>query len=77
MKNYIKTILNAIKLMVARSVADWDQTDPKQLNYIKNKPKEATDEDAIALLTEAGVIDPVVDENNATYVDENGNIYSL
>lgn len=54
--------------------ADWKQTDETAPDYIKNKP---TEEDALALAMELGLIDPVTAEDGSIYTDENGLIYTL
>lgn len=56
------------------SVADWSQDDENALNYIKNKP---TEDDALELVIEMGLVDPISDENNVIYTDENNLIYTL
>lgn len=54
--------------------SDWDETDETNLAFIKNKPDE---NDAIELVAEFGLIDPVADENGAIYTDKNGEILTL
>lgn len=55
-------------------LSDWSQTDETAPDYIKNKPDK---DDALELLVETGLIEPIVDENGAIYTDENGNIYNI
>ena len=43
-------------------------------NNIEDKP---TADDALALLAEVGMIDPVVDSNGSIYIEENNVIYTL
>lgn len=57
--------------------ADWNETDEGSAAYIQNKPVAETDDDAMDLLMEIGVIDPVTDEENNILTDENGNILSV
>ena len=57
--------------------ADWDQTDELAPDYIKNKPIEETEDDAIDMLVEMGLIDPVMDEENNILTDEDGNIFTI
>lgn len=54
--------------------SDFEETDSTSLAYIKNKPDENT---AMELAAEAGLIDPVTDENGIIYTDKNGEILSL
>jgi hypothetical protein len=57
--------------------ADWTQTDETAVDYIKNKPTIATDEDAMDLVTELGYVTPVASSDGSIYIKENGVIYSL
>lgn len=59
---------------VASIQSDWNQNDETQLDYIKNKPNE---DDALILIAEMGLIDPISDEDGAIYTDENNLIYTL
>ena len=56
------------------SVADWSQDDENASNYIKNKP---TEDDALELVIEMGLVDPISDENNVIFTNENNLIYTL
>ena len=56
------------------SQADFAVTDESNPSFIKNKP---TEEDAMELLAEMDVIQPMADENGALYVDENNTIYVI
>lgn len=56
------------------SVADWSQDDENASNYIKNKP---TEDDAFELVIEMGLVDPISDENNVIFTNENNLIYTL
>lgn len=64
--DFTKTIINGIKFWTKQLVQ----------NEI-SKIDAFGDADPLASLLEADLIDPAVDENNAIYTDENGNIYSL
>ena len=57
--------------------SDWNETDETSMAYIQNKPVEETEEDAMELLTEMGVIDPVTDEEGNVLTDENGSILTI
>lgn len=54
--------------------ADWDQNDESAADYIKNKPIEETEDDAMEMLADMGIVDPVTDEEGNVLTDENGNI---
>lgn len=56
------------------SVADWSQDDENASNYIKNKP---TEDDALELVIEMGLVDPISDENNVIFTNKNNLIYTL
>ena len=56
------------------SVSDFSETDESSPAFIKNKP---TEEDAMELLAEMDIIQPMADENGALYVDENNTIYVI
>ena len=57
---------------VATNKADKDHT--HSFNDLTDKP---TADDALALLAEIGMIDPVVDSNGAVYVEDDNVIYTL
>lgn len=52
---------------------DWNQTDETALDFIKNKPVEETEDNAMEMLFDMGIIVPAVDDG-AILTDENGNI---
>ena len=56
---------------------DWSQADEAASDFIKNKPVEMTEDDALELLAELSVVEPVTNENGAIYTNENGAIYVL
>lgn len=46
--------------------------------YVDSKLSEAEDEnDALEMLTEMGILDPVQDEENNILTDEDGNIFTI
>jgi hypothetical protein len=49
--------------------ADWEQTDEAQLDYIKNKPSIATDDEVMELLFSRSIVTPVSDSTGYTYLD--------
>lgn len=54
--------------------ADWNESDPTSLSYIKNKPDE---NDALIIAVETGLVSPAAAEDGSIYTDENGVLYSL
>ena len=56
------------------SKSDWDQTDSTKPDYIKNKPDE---DDALELVMEMNLIEPVIAEDGSVYTDENGAMYTI
>lgn len=60
-----------------KSIADWNETDETSLAFIKNKPTEETEDDALEMLTEMGILDPIQDEENNILTDEDGNIFTI
>ncbi len=74
----LKTVVNyLIALMDGKftaSVADFNETDPSSLSYIKNKP---TSDDALALAIEMELVSPVVSEAGTLFTDENGKLYLI
>ena len=66
------------KLQILGSIgalqSDWNQTDEKSHDFIKNKPDEI---DALEIVAEMGLVDPVSAEDGSIYTDENGVLYTL
>ena len=57
--------------------SDWDETDETSPAFIKNKPIEETEDDAMEMLVEMGILDPIQDEENNILTDEDGNIFTI
>lgn len=57
--------------------SDWLQEDTTAADYIKNKPKEITDEEMISMLTEVGAIIPIISNANAFYTNSQNQIFVL
>lgn len=57
--------------------SDWAQTDETQLDFIKNKPYEETEDDALELLAEMGVLEATTNEEGFVLTDENNNILTI
>lgn len=54
--------------------SDWNQIDDTKLDFIKNKPKIATDDDILGLLTELGEITPAINSEGSIYTDNQNRI---
>ena len=59
------------------SQPDWGQTDEAAADYIKNKPLIATNDDAMDLLAEIGIITPITNSNGEILTSSSNEIYSL
>lgn len=57
--------------------SDWTQTDETALDFIKNKPDIATDEDVMGMLSELGMVNPVTTSDGSILTSPTGEIYSL
>lgn len=57
--------------------ADWSQNDEAAADYIKNKPLIATNDDAMDLLAEIGIITPITNSNGEILTSSSNEIYSL
>ena len=68
---------NIIFNITARMQSDWNQDNETAPDYIKNKPVVETEDDAMKMLIDMRVIDPVTDEKNNIFTDENGNILTV
>ena len=54
--------------------SDWNQTDETALDFIKNKPNIATDDEIIEMLTQEDMFPVVTDADGSILSDENDNI---
>lgn len=57
--------------------SDWNQADVNQLDYIKNKPQELSDEELLMWLNDAEVVSPVASTSGEIYTTNNNEIYVL
>ena len=57
--------------------SDWNQNDETKADYIKNKPLIATNDDAMDLLAEIGIITPITNSNGEILTSSSNEIYSL
>ena len=65
-----------IDTAIQKSVADWSQTDTTAVDYIKNKPDIATDEEIVELLMQVDMLPAITDSDGSVLSDEDGNILS-
>ena len=56
---------------------DWNQNDATQPDYIKNRPLIATDDDALDLLVDIGVITPITNLSGEILISSSDEIYYL
>ena len=68
------SVSDQINEALLNSQADWSQTDNTKPDYIKNKPDE---NDALELVSEMGLAEPVFAEDGSVYTDKNGVLYTL
>ena len=77
MTSYLKTMLSGLRQWITAQKADWNQNDETKIDFIKNKPVEETEDDAMDMLAEMGLADPVTDEENNILTDEDRNILTI
>lgn len=56
---------------------DWNQNDNTSVDYIKNKPSTATNDDSMDFLAEMGMITPVTNSTGEILIGPSNEIYSL
>lgn len=76
LSKYVKSseLGSVINTALANSVADWNQTDENAVDFIKNKPTIATDDEIIEMLAQEDMLPVVADSDGAILADENGDI---
>lgn len=72
-----KAVGDAIADSIETSKADWNETDETNPAFIQNKPVSETEDDALDMLAEMGILDPIQDEENNILTDEDGNIFTI
>lgn len=70
-------VAEQINAVAVDTVADWDQTDESALDYIKNKPVEATSDDVMAWAAELGIAEPITSSNGSVYITNDNKILIL
>jgi hypothetical protein len=83
-KNHLAIVLDVVKKLINQfdkkledSIADWKQEDETKLDFIKNKPNAATNEEIITLLTNCELIKPITDANGNFFTNNSGKILIL
>lgn len=80
LEKVLKPIVDLVKTKADKKdilQSDWIQADETKIDFIKNKPIEETENDALEMLTEMGILDPIQDEENNILTDEDGNIFTI
>ena len=75
-KDHLSLVLQTIKKLLSFK-ADWNQTDETAVDYIKNKPEIATDENIMDMLSEIGAVTPVTTADGSIITSPTGEIYTL
>lgn len=74
----IKTLINGLMAIFAKKEdlkqSDWNQADTTKIDFIKNKPAIATDEEIIDLVAAEDMLPTVADADGSILSDENKNI---
>ena len=77
----IKTLINGFSAVFAKKEdlkqSDWNQADITRLDYIKNKPKELSEEMLLAWLNEEKIVSPLTTKTGEIYTTNNNEIYIL
>lgn len=73
----ILTLVNTKVDRTELKQADWNQTDENQLDYIKNKPEQVSDEEFFNWLVEVKLIEPAASASGEIYTTNNNEIYIL
>ena len=74
LEKVLKPIVDLVKTKADKKdivQSDLAETNPESMAFIKNKP---TENDALALAMEMGLISPATNENGAVLTNENGKI---
>lgn len=80
LEKVLKPIVDLVKTKADKKdilQSDWIQADETKIDFIKNKPIEETENDAMEMLAEMGILDPIQDEENNILTDEDGNIFTI
>lgn len=80
LEKVLKPIVDLVKTKADKKdivQSDWEETDEKKLAFIQNKPEPETEDDALDMLAEMGIVCPVDDEENNIFTDEDGTIFTV
>lgn len=80
LEKVLKPIVDLVKTKADKKdilQSDWIQADETKIDFIKNKPIPEDENDALEMLTEMGILDPIQDEENNILTDEDGNIFTI
>ena len=66
-----------IQILNGSFQSDWNETDETQINFIKNKPNIATDDEVMALLSTENIVTPVADASGYIYLDSDEKILTI
>ena len=67
-------VSDALGIDAIKAQPDWNQADETASDYIKNKP---TADDALDLVAEMALVDPIAADDGSIYTDENGVLFTL
>lgn len=67
-------VTSAIEAIPEQKQVDWEQEDDEAIDFIKNKPQIATDEEIVEMLISLDMLAAVNDMDGALLTDENGNV---
>lgn len=80
LEKVLKPIVDLIRTKADKTdikQANWEETNETDPAFIQNKPVSETEDDAMDMLAEMGIIDPIQDEENNILTDEDGNIFTI
>lgn len=80
LEKVLKPIVDLVKTKADKKdivQSDWEETNETNPAFIQNKPIPEDENDALEMLTEMGILDPIQDEENNILTDEDGNIFTI
>jgi hypothetical protein len=80
LEKVLKPIVDLVKTKADKKdvvQSDWEETSETDPAFIQNKPIPEDENDALEMLTEMGILDPIQDEENNILTDEDGNIFTI
>lgn len=76
-EKYIPDTIARTSDIPAQVQSDWNQNDESVVDFIKNKPEVADDDDALDILVELKFVEPIAALDGLVYTDNTGRIYTL